>query len=658
MGSRSLKLFQLSLCITILLAASKDAFAQGAASDLGSAGAPVGPPGVVLGPGTFDARLYGTVNVYLRDEDGKAITSQRAIVRIFASPITTQPPLPNSPNMTGQMWIFSGVSIGRDYDVEVSLPGYYGAREHVHLPDKFDSTADVIVLMRPIDQELVYHPPNSDFPLPPGAQKEIQRSLDDLQRGQVQSSIKHTQKALQIAPDNPYVQYVMGLTYVLRNQFKEAKPLLERSVSIDWKEPLALSALGTARYRLGDDTGAVEVLNKAVQLDPTMWKAEWTLAVAYLSQRKYADARDHAEQAMKIGKDKAEQVELVLGQALAGLGEREQAAKLFDKFAGEFPSDANAATALKWAALMRQPAVTVSVPTMGAVVPTALGIPPVPPIEIPPRPDWAPPDVDVAKPFVISGATCPLEQVLQAAGQHAQQFVSTLEEFSATEEFQAIEMKRDGSLDKPNAQAYNYFVLVQHVNPTVFQVDEVREQRSQAVNLSARLSDLGVPGLALAFHPTLQDNLKWECEGLGKWNDQPAWVVHFRQRPDRPSVLYLFATPSHSYSMGLKGRAWVSEDGGQVLHLDTDLVKEIQPVDLRREHFSIDYKPVAFQKHNVTLWVPENVDTYIQYQGHFLHHYHHFTNFKLFWVGATQKISEPKEAVQPQNQTQQNQQPQ
>jgi len=657
MGSRPFKsaLFQLSLCITILLAVSKAAFAQGGTGDLGSAGAPVAPGGVMLGPGTFDPRLYGTVNVYLRDEDGKPITSQRAIVRIFATSINAQ--LPNLPNMTGQMWIFSGVSVGEDYDVMVSLPGYYGAREHVHVPDRFSAAADVIVLMRPVDQELVYHPPNSDFALPPKAQKEIQHSLDDLQHGQVQSSIKHTQKALVIAPNNPYVQYVMGLTYVMNNQFKEAKPFLEKSVSIDWKEPPALSALGTVRYRLGDDAGAVEVLRKAVQLDPTMWKAEWTLAVAYLSQRKYADARDHAEQAMKIGKDKAEQVELVLGQALAGLGQREEAAKLFDKFAAEYPNDPNAASAVKWAALMRQPVQVVNVPTMGAVVPAALGIPPAPPIEIPPRPDWAPPDVDAAKPFVISGATCPLEQVLRAAGQHAEQFVSTLEEFSATEEFQAIEMKRDGSLDKPNAQAYNYFVFVQHVSPTVFQVNEVREQRSQAVTLSARLSDLGVPGLALAFHPALQDDLQWQCEGLGKWNDQPAWVIHFQQRTDRPSVLAMFATPSHSYSMDLKGRAWVSEQGGQVLHLDTDLVKELRPVDLRREHFSIDYKLVSFQQHKTDLWLPENVDTYMQYQGHFLHHYHHFTNFKLFWVGASQRISEPKQANQPQNQTQQNEQP-
>ena len=608
-----------------------------------------GAPIVGSSAAAFDPSRFGAITVFLRDEDGKPLPASKIVPIIRIASTASSNPLPTVPDQTGESWLFEGIAVGDDYDILVSVPGYYNARERVRLPNRRGAAADVIVLMRPVDQELVYHPPNGNFALAPSAQKEIQHALDDLQHGQTQSSRKHTQKAMLIAPDNPYVEYVTGLTYALNQQFKEAKPFLEKSVSIDSKQPAALSTLGTVRYRLGDNAGAVQVLSKAVQLDGTMWKAEWTLAAAYLGEKKYAEAREHAEQALKIGKDKAGQAQLALGQALAGLGEREQAAKLFDKFAAEYPKDPNAATAVKWAELMRQPVkVNVSSTMSSALPPGAeMGAAPAPPVEIPPRADWAPPDIDAVKPFVISGAACPLEQVLKTAGQNAEEFVSVLEEFSATEEFQTIEMKRDGALDKPSAQVYNYFAFVEHVTPTVFQVNEVREQRSLPATLSARVSDLGVPGLALAFHPTIQPNLAWTCEGLGKWNEQPAWVIHFEQRPDRPSVLASFTTPVHGYSMPLKGRAWVSEQGGQVLHLDTDLVNEIKPVDLKREHFAIDYKLVSFQKHNVALWLPENVDTYIQYQGHFLHQYHHFSDFKLFWVGTSQKIGDPKQTQKP-----------
>ena len=636
----------------MLVIASAPCFAQQtAAAEMG------GPAPPIIGStaASFDPTRFGTISVYLRDEDGKSLSSTKVtpIVRVASTASTVA--LPNIPQLEGTTWVFHGISSGDDYDVLVSVPGYYSTKERVHLPGQRGAAADVVILMRPVDQELVYHPPSSDFRLAPKAQKEIQHSLEDLQRGQVQSSLKHTQKALLIAPENPYVQYVMGLTYVLNQRFKEAQPYLEKSVSIDSREPLALSALGAVRYRTGDDAGAVQVLSRAIQLDPTLWKAEWTLAAAYIGEKKYADAREHAERALKLGKEKANPVELVLGEALAGLGEREQAAQLFDKFAADYPNDSNAATAATWARLMRQPAKVATSSNAALSLPPDAGsnAPLEPPVEIPPSPNWAPPDIDAVKPFVISGAACPLQQVLKTAGENAEQFVSTLEKFSATEEFQTIEITRDGALDKPSAQAYNYFVFVDRVTPTVFQINEVREQHSQRVTLSARLSDMGVPGLALAFHPSVQANLDWECEGVGKWNDQAAWVLHFQQRPDKPSVLAMFVTPSHSYPMALKGRAWVSESRGEVLHLDTDLVQELKSVDLKREHFSIDYKLVSFHEHDTDLRLPENVDTYIQYRGHFLHHYHHFSDFKLFWVGASQKISEPKQAIEPKKQDEQ-----
>jgi hypothetical protein len=183
-------------------------------------------------------------------------------------------------------------------------------------------------------------------------------------------------------------------------------------------------------------------------------------------------------------------------------------------------------------------------------------------------------------------------------------------------------------------------------------VKEFRNEGTSEAEFPGRLADMGVPALAMAFHPTIQPDMEWKCEGLGRWNEQPAWVIHFQQRPDRPNALAMFSTHSHYYLLPLKGRAWVSEQG-HVLHLDTDLVKEMLAVDLKREHFAIDYKMVSFQKHKVDLWLPESVDAYIQYQGHFLHHYHHYTNFKLFWVGASQKISEPSQADQREKQEQQ-----
>jgi tetratricopeptide (TPR) repeat protein len=584
---------------------------------------------------SFDPTRVGTIMVYLRTGDGEPPPLKATpVVRIRFS--VGGSILQNLPTPTGEGWFFSGVGIGNDYKVLVTAEGYLPAVKDVTLPNKPGAAASVIVFLQPPNQELAFHPPTGQFVLAPKAAKEVQNALHDLQYGKIKSGEKHAQKAVQISPDNPYVEYVMGLTFLLTDRIKEAKPYLEKSVSLDSREAPALMALGTVRYRLGDAAGATTVLSKAVQLDATSWKSEWLLGASYLDQKKYQEALDHAKQALKLGKHQADEVKLVIAQAQAGLGQREAAADTFEAYASEFPKDPNMAKIREWITLLREPPQVVSKQMI--LLPSA------PAVEVPPRPDWAPPDVDAVKPFAVSGAVCPLPQILDAAGKNAEQLVSSLQEFTASEDFQEIEIKHGGQLEKPSDHSFKYLVLVDRVSPSAFDVREFRSRDNAQVQLPGRVQDTGVPALALAFHPIIQPDLEWKCEGLGTWDNQSAWVIHFEQKPKKPNVLAWFAGPSESYSLPLKGRAWVSENSNQVLHLETDLVNEIRPIDLKREHFSIDYRPVAFAQHDVKLWLPVNVDSYIQYQGHFLHYYHHFSDFKLFWVGTTQTIGAPKEA--------------
>jgi tetratricopeptide (TPR) repeat protein len=630
------KLFASSL---ILLGMSAVSLAQG----LGSS--PLGAPARVAG-----VAGYGSVMVYLRTEDGQKLPDNAAPT-ITISTDASDTPITNQPQRSGDGWIIAGLPIANDYIVQVRADGYQIARETFGVPNSPGAVSSVMVFMKPIDQALVFQPPAGDFVLAPRAQKEVQRALEDLQQGKVPSAQKHTQKALQLAPGNPYVQYVMGMTYLLSNKLDEAKPYLERSVSIDPKQPVALTALGALRYQKQEDEGAIEVLTKAAQLDGTSWKAEWYLACSYLRQRKFEESRDHAEQALKLGKEKAKLAQIVLGEAQADLGEREKAAATFEKFATENPQNPNTKDALRWAAVLRDPAPAKTKPSMKAVgnlsatsEELAMSLPLPPPIEIPPR-DWAPSDIDAAKPFVVAGATCPLAQILKTAEANAQKLVTTLQEFSATEDFQTIEVRKSGKLEHSASKTFNYYVFIEQPSPRLVQVKEVRDDNEASNPLLGHVADAGAPALALAFHPAFQQDFDWTCEGLGKWNNRPAWILHFSQDGSRStSWLTSFATPAKQYPLSLKGRAWLSENGGQVLHLETDLIEPLMPVDLRRVHFAIDYELVSFRSHKTELWLPENVDTYIQYRGHFLHHYHHYSNFKLFWVGATQKIGDPKEA--------------
>ena len=75
------------------------------------------------------------------------------------------------------------------------------------------------------------------------------------------------------------------------------------------------------------------------------------------------------------------------------------------------------------------------------------------------------------------------------------------------------------------------------------------------------LPTTGMPAIALLFHPLLAPDFKFSCEGLGDWEGNAAWQVHFEQRSDRPGQSSLaYAADGKCSSLALKGRAWIDPE--------------------------------------------------------------------------------------------------
>ncbi|MGH9710942.1 MAG: tetratricopeptide repeat protein, partial [Candidatus Acidiferrales bacterium] len=328
-----------------------------------------------------------------------------------------------------------------------------------------------------------------------------------------------------MAPDNPYVNYLMGMRFLLNGELPAAKPYLEKSVSADARQVPSLVALGTLRFRLADYAGAIQVLAPAAQLDGSKWKVHSMLAGSYLKQKDFEHAREQAEKALALGGKQAGRDELVLGEAYAGSGQREKAVTALETFLTQYPTDSNDPSIRAWLADLKKPLPANSAPAefTGSLVSTTTAV------DLPPKENWAPPDVDASKPFIISGPSCSLPKVLESAGTNATKMVTDLEKFSASEEYQTVEIKRNESLEKPVSRAFDYMVFIEHPSEQIIQVSEYRDQGLTALDMPGELAAMGAPGLVLVFHPLLQGDFTWSCEGLGEWQDKSAWVVRFQQ---------------------------------------------------------------------------------------------------------------------------------
>jgi hypothetical protein len=111
--------------------------------------------------------------------------------------------------------------------------------------------------------------------------------------------------------------------------------------------------------------------------------------------------------------------------------------------------------------------------------------------------------------------------------------------------------------------------------------------------------------------------------------------VHFRQRDDKPNRFAEYNVGSQHYPMGMKGRAWITTDNLQIVHIDAELVKPLP--QLAVQHQIAEYGPVHFQKRNMDLWLPQNVDTYLELNRHYYYRRHSYDHYQLFSVDSIDK---------------------
>lgn len=146
-------------------------------------------------------------------------------------------------------------------------------------------------------------------------------------------------------------------------------------------------------------------------------------------------------------------------------------------------------------------------------------------------------------------------------------------------------------------------------------IEDYSEDRVLQNGYPDGIASKGFVMLALVFHPELRNDFDFDCEGQGKWSGKPSWLVHFRQRPDRPNRMQEYSLAGKTYRIDLKGRAWISSDTSQIVHIEADIVNPMHEIQMLSEHQVVEYGPVPFAKKNTMLWLPKNVEIYFDFRN-------------------------------------------
>jgi Flp pilus assembly protein TadD len=588
-------------------------------------------PGVATGQ--LPHNTVGSLTVYVRGPGGDPLDQAQvelgSITGQFHQQATTR---------AGRV-TFTSLG-GGTFTVTAVAAGYKTTTEQVQLIGGEANT----VTVRMLPDSIAPKPEAEAGPpiLAPRAKKELGKAVEALRTNRVEEAHDHLETAYRLAPGNPDVNYIYGLYCARVEDWENAESHLEKVLKLYPKHTGAMISLATLLLRENKTTEAISYYKNAVELEPSSWRAHALLADALLRQGAADDAVAEAERAAELGPGQAPIVEPLLARALARGGNTQRAMLVLEAYLQNHPADTAAARQL--AELQATPEATPAAATSAMQPEAALPISPA--IAklafLPPPSVWMPPDIDDNIPPVDRGASCALDEVLEAAGKRVQEFVGDVDRFTATESITHETVNKWGLASGPEKFKFDYVVSIREVGPKLFDVEEYRPRAYTSDRFPDGVERLGLPTLMLIFHPYYAGNFEMVCEGLARWNGRQAWQIHFRQRSDRPNTIREYRMGGASYPAALKGRAWIAADTFQIVRLETDLIAPMPQIRLVADHASVEYGPVNFRARNVDLWLPQHAEFYYDWLGHRGHRVHRFQNYFLFSVTDKEHISAPK----------------
>ncbi|MGH9496207.1 MAG: tetratricopeptide repeat protein, partial [Candidatus Sulfotelmatobacter sp.] len=539
--------------------------------------------------------------------------------------------------------VFTNVPYGK-YDVEINAVGYLGTHQELRVMDTLRPSMIDVVLLR--DSSAI-NLDVADTVMSPKARKEAKHAIASLKSNNLVEAQKRIDAAYKLAPSSPELNFLLGYLNFQKKDFVQAATYLGTATTLDPRNAQALTLLGRTNLERGDFPAAQAALEKAVTADADNWLPHNLLADTYLRQKNYPKARDEAQVAITKGhavpKSVAGPAQLVLGEALLGLGQDQDGIQALNAFLEQSPQHPMVPQVRSLIAQITQ---QISDDARAETQAPELRFKVVDPLAALPAPGlslkaWMPPGIDDVKPPVATDVACPLEQVLDESGKRVQELVNSVSRFAAVEDLFHQALDNYGIPVRTETRKYNYVAEITEPKPGILSVDEYREDKLDLNGYPDRIASTGLAVMALIFHPDMRDNFEMTCEGLGDRKGQATWLVHFRQRTDKPNNIHSYKIGNQFHAVNLKGRAWITADKFQIVRIETEMISPMPEIQLLSEHHVVEYGPVAFPKKDTTLWLPKSAEIYFDFRKHRYYRRHSFDHYMLYSVDTQEKRKEP-----------------
>jgi tetratricopeptide (TPR) repeat protein len=158
--------------------------------------------------------------------------------------------------------------------------------------------------------------------IPPKARKEVQRSQNALQAGDIRSSARHLEKALQIYPGYLEGHNNLGGRYIALQDYEKAVVEFQKAIEIDAWVMQPFNNLSVALFLLRRYPEAETAARNALRLDSNNATARYMLGCILVTERRNPL---EATEMLRLTRDEFPDARLLLAEILVRSGDTEAA---------------------------------------------------------------------------------------------------------------------------------------------------------------------------------------------------------------------------------------------------------------------------------------------------------------------------------------------
>ena len=230
--------------------------------------------------------------------------------------------------------------------------------------------------------------------------------------------------------------------------------------------------------------------------------------------------------------------------------------------------------------------------------------------------------------------------MLEGVGERAVELFVNLENFTAKERIEYVRQDDHGAIEERDSSVFDYaFGFETRGGGRTSQ--EYRTVAKGGHALSASAQDTGLVALALIFLPSVHSDYTGVARAwINGAGSLPMWSVSRKDKEKRGRMLVL-RTDRGAFPVMLRGRAWISMENSQVLHLETNSMSPIPTFKLRSNALAIDYGLVRVHSKNLELWLPQHLEAYWEYETYRMVLSHALTDFQVFTVETQERFQPP-----------------